>query len=286
MYLLASLWALLVWSLLGSGITRLAALRLARGDQIGFRAALVHGIRRWPAYVTSVLIPLIATLCIAVLPAILGLLMRNDFFVMIGGILWPLVLMAATVMTILLLGLFFGWPLMWPTISVENTDPFDALSRAYSYTYQRPFRYLWYVIVATFFALLSFMVVWLFAKTVDELAFWSVSWGTGIERMEDIRNAMNDGTARSDWMRETGAMLIRFWIELVYLVAYAFLFSYFWSAMTVIYTLLRKDTDGTEPGEISLDPTDPVRGLPPLQTDAAGVPAVSDLTTDRPGPTV
>ena len=47
----------------------------------------------------------------------------------------------------LAVGLAAGWPLMWPTISSEGTDAFDALSRSYAYVYQRPLAYLLYAVI-------------------------------------------------------------------------------------------------------------------------------------------
>ena len=52
-------------------------------------------------------------------------------------------------MAVLLLGLIFGWPLMFSTISTEGTDAFDAISRSYAYVFQRPFHYLFYTILIT-----------------------------------------------------------------------------------------------------------------------------------------
>ena len=51
-------------------------------------------------------------------------------------------------MTLLLVGLVFGAPLMIPTICVEGTDSFDAISRSMSYVYARPWRYIWCKLVA------------------------------------------------------------------------------------------------------------------------------------------
>jgi hypothetical protein len=89
-------------------------------------------------------------------------------------------------MSILLLGAMVGWPLMWATVSVEGTDAFDALSRSYAYTYQRPLRLLWYVLVAFVLAAVSMFVVKLFAASAISLGDWSISWGLGDQRMQQI----------------------------------------------------------------------------------------------------
>ena len=41
-------------------------------------------------------------------------------------------------MTLILLGLTGGFNLMYPTIAVEGSDSFDAISRSFSYVYARP----------------------------------------------------------------------------------------------------------------------------------------------------
>ncbi len=103
--------------------------------------------------------------------------MRADFFAFLTALIWPVVLAGGFVMTILLAGVLLGWPLMWATISVEGTDSFDALNRTYSYVFQRPLRYLFYVIVAAAIGWLGWVVVETFAASVIWLASWAASWG-------------------------------------------------------------------------------------------------------------
>jgi hypothetical protein len=279
--LLLALWALLVWSLFGAAITRIAAVGLARGDRPGFRAGLAHGIRRWPLYFGAPAVPLVGAFVVAIPVMILGLLMQLDFFVLLGGILWPLVIICALIMALLLLGLAVGWPLMWATISVEATDPFDALSRSYSYAYHRPIRYLFYVLVAAIIGILGWYVVSWFARWIIELSYWGISWGATAERTSAIATeanyALNTVDTARDWsMFRVGADLIGFWHACIWTLAVGFAFSYFWSASTAIYYLLRKDEDGTEVTEVTYEEPGEPRGLPPLSTDAMGVPSVSD----------
>jgi hypothetical protein len=280
--LLLALWALLVWSLFGAAITRIAAVALARGDRLGFRAGLAHGIRRWPLYLGAAAIPLVGVFLIAVPLLVLGALMQFDLFVFLGGLIWPLALLAGFVMALLLVGLFVGWPLMWATISVEATDPFDALSRSYSYAYHRPIRYLFYVIIAALLGLLGWLVVEMFLGWIIELSYWGISWGATAERVQEIRAAGAHVTSTvertGDWdMFTIGASIIGFWHACLKTLAMGFFFSYFWAAATAIYYLLRQDEDGTELTEVTYEEAGEVRGLPPLSSDALGVPAVTDV---------
>ena len=109
--------------------------------------------------------------------------MRANFGLLLGGLLWPLVLVAGLLMTLLLLGLLFGWPLMWATISAEGTDSFDALSRSYAYVFQRPLHYLFYVVVAGFVGWLGWLLVANFAAGVIWMSDWAAGWGAGGDRL-------------------------------------------------------------------------------------------------------
>jgi hypothetical protein len=163
---------------------------------------------------------------------------------------------------------------MWPTVSAEGTDSFDALSRSYSYTYQRPVHYLFYAAVAGVLGTLAWIVVLIFAQGVIEFSYWAASWGSGGKRMEDIIKAVSNPEMGGPF--GIGTQAIGFWVELVRAVAFSFLFSYFWCAATFIYFLLRQSVDGTEFDEVAVDEEAESYGLPPLSTDSGPVPEVTD----------
>ena len=144
----SALCSLAIWAFFGAAITRVAAVELATGERVGWGSALRWARAKWLAYFSAPAIPMIGV-GLAVVPVfLLGILMKSSFFAAIGGLIWPLALAAAFIMTLLLAGVLLGWPLMWATISVEGTDSFDALSRTYAYVFQKPLRYLLYIIVA------------------------------------------------------------------------------------------------------------------------------------------
>jgi hypothetical protein len=204
--------------------------------------------------------------------AIVGLISRSGGFgVAVLGLFWPLVLIAAAIMAVLLVGLLFNWPLMWPTIATEGTDSFDALSRSYAYTFQRPLRYLGYVILAAAIGLLAGLLVHFFGRTVVWLAHWAVAWGSG-DRIETL---LFDADGLKGATR-FGATLIQFWNRAVGLLINAFGFGYFFVASTAIYLLLRFHVDAVEADEVYLPDDEQLYGMPPLATDLAGVPKVAD----------
>jgi hypothetical protein len=194
-------------------------------------------------------------------------------------------------MALVLTGWAVGWPLMYATISVEGSDSFDAFSRSFAYVFQRPWHYLFYVLVATVFgSLCSFFVV-LFATLMVHTSLWAVSWGGGKGLAATLNGLMYYAPEASGWgpagpgEPPTGsawiaAVFAAVWLYVVFLLLAGFVQSYFWSASTIIYYLLRRDVDNTEMHEVYLEgedfdeaastaapgPTSPVVSEPPAAT--------------------
>lgn len=275
--LCCALWACAVWALFGGAITRMAAMVLGREEKIGVRQALAFARSRWWAYFSAPLLPLLGLLLASVPMLLAGLMMRADVGILIASIGWPLILVFSVLATIFLVAVTFGWPLMWCTVSVEGRDSFDALNRCYSYVYHRPLEYLFYIAVATVLGALGGLVVYYFAEAVIYLPNWVASWASGGERMDRIVGF----SGRFSSSAQTGLNLLGVWNGLVRLIALGYVYSYFWSAFTAIYLLVRRDEDGTELDEVFV-PEKQARTseLPALKLDPAGVPVV---TPDEPG---
>jgi hypothetical protein len=202
--LLCGIWELIVWGLIGGAITRIAALKFTRDEAPGPVAAVSHVLAKLPSYSLPPLIALGGAAVFAIQLAIFGLLINIGFFAFLGALAWPFVLLLGLLMAILLLGALVGWPLMWATISVEGTDAFDALSRSYAYTYQRPWRLLWYVLVVAVLAIVSMCVVRIFALTTIALGDWSVDWGASAYTMNEVVRPEADSVDRDARPTETG----------------------------------------------------------------------------------
>ena len=116
------------------------------------------------------LVPLLAGLLasIPVLGSIVNLIMAA---------LFVLILAAGFIMTLVLLGTFGGFNLMYPTIAVEGSDSFDAISRSFSYVYARPWRMLFYTIVSIIYGALCYLFVRLFIMLMLSLTHHFVGAG-------------------------------------------------------------------------------------------------------------
>ena len=61
-------------------------------------------------------------------------------------------------------------------ISAEGSDSFDALSRSYAYTFQRPLHYLFYALVAAAIGWLGWLLVRSVAAGVIWMSYWAAGW--------------------------------------------------------------------------------------------------------------
>lgn len=91
--------------------------------------------------------------------------------------------------------------------------------------------------------------------------------------------ARKDFYAYNTW----GAGIVAFWLALVFLMMLGFSYSFFWSAATAIYFLMRKKVDEADVDEVFLEDEEPEAPLaPPKATDAAAAPAGPPLQTTLP----
>ncbi len=281
--ILCVLWALVVWAVAGGAVTRDAAVQLTCGERVGWGGMIGYAANRWRAYVWAPALPFLGVVCGTFLTAAFGLiLMRWNVGVLVAGILWPLVFAGAFLMTLLLVGLAVGWPLMFATISTEGTDSFDALSRSYAYTFQRPLQFLFYTVVVTGVGLLGWVLVSGFVQLLIALTHGAACWGSGGEFVFTEGQfvyvfAGGDSTSHLGWI---GDLLIRTWCDCARLLAVGYLYSYFWVSATGIYLLLRRDVDDTELDEVYLDDkgSEESFGLPEIGKDEAGAPVVNGET--------
>ena len=234
--LLAAAWGAAVWGLIGGAIARITLVQYALGERLGVGSAIRFSLRKWAPLVGAPLSPLVAVSLFAALCALVGLLYRiPGVGPVVGGVLMFLPLLAGVVMTIILLGLAVGWPLMHATIAAEGEDGFDALSRAYAYVNGRPSRYLAYLTLAWGLGTIGIVLVDVLAQMIVHLARWGLSFGAPAAAL-----SASFGTGGSP-----ASTIHGFWLGLVGLIAHAWAYSYFWTASSLIYLLLRHDVDGT-----------------------------------------
>lgn len=250
-------WFVIVWSIFATAITRHVALKLVGEESLGLFRGLDYGSRKWPAAFNAAVFVLLGVVTLSLPAAALGLAMRTEWGLAVVAVIWPLVLAGAVVLAILAIGLAAGWPLMAANVGVERGDAFQAISTAFSYVFQRPLHYAFYLVVAGIVLVPSLFVAGLFADATAALAVWAASWGMGHARTAELLGGLDNlaalpaadaATANASW----GLRGLDFWHRCLASLLGAFGWGYFWSVITATYLLLRRDVDGTEMDEVVL----------------------------------
>jgi len=276
MALLCAVWVAAVWAVVGGMITRLAAMRVAQDRRLLLSQAGRFALGKWFSYVGGPLFPLGGVVLLVVLPGMVaGWVSRTEVGYLIVAILWPIGAVLSLLCAILLGALLCGWPLVWPAISAEGNDAFDGFNRAFSYVTQRPVRFVFYIGVAAILGLAAWLVVVLLAELTISLTVWGVTWGCGAERSTALLAASHGPAATA------AGRIVSFWSQTIRLIAFAYGHSYFWTAVSSIYLLLRRDVDTIPLDEIHLDHDDPFTP-PPLRDATAGTPSLGGALPAHP----
>ena len=249
--------ALSLWSVVGTILSRRAAMRIASNDESTLSNAVDYARRRWTVSILAPLIPLFSAAILGLVVVFIGNLGQFPF---VGEvflvIMSPVIAVIGFGMAFLLVATALGWPLMIGSIATDDCDGFGALSRSYSQLTGRPWNALGFAVIALLcgFVLLSFVSV------LGVVTVWcgisSTALGSGQERAER-------------------ALMAPF-ASLVRLVVSGIGISYFWAATTVISLLLRREVDGAPLERLSLDDdARPVRDPLPV----VGIPATDARET-------
>lgn len=291
------LFFLTIWSIFGGAIARIAAVHVARDEKISIRQALRFSTSKFLSFLSAPVIPLLIVVIVGLVVAIGGFLTNIPFIgPIIVGALFFLALAAGFVMTLVILGLVGGFNLMYPTIAVEGSDSFDAISRSFSYLYARPWRLGFYTMVAVIYGGLTYAFVrffiylilivthlaaglFVFTQSDSHAWLWNAMWPGPLINGR-LAYAVDFGALGPG--QKVGAFFILVWVYLVIALLGAFVISFYFSANTVIYYLMRREVDATELDDVYLEQVDEdfAETAPVLTTPAAPISSASP--TDQP----
>lgn len=255
------LWAILVWSMAGGAIARMSALQFAQKKRISLAQSVRFAGQQYLSYLTAPFLPLAGVLCLLGFMAfdswLLSLIpVAGDYVI---GLFWIVALFLGFLMAMMLTGFAAGWPLMIAAVSTEDSDGFDGLSRSIGFWFDRP----WYAVFLIALAVPIFVAGWILVSfligTVVYLAAWSVASTTGDSGPAVFEAAISTPLLDESWwngwlyrseidgpsLDTVPSAFVIAWTHVPALLLAGFGPSYFWSAVTVIYFLLRESDDGT-----------------------------------------
>lgn len=233
-----------LWSIGGGTISRMAACDMAKGTAIPWPEALAFSVKRWPSLFGAMLSPLVLVLILGGLISLVGILMTVPGLDLIGGVLYgPMLVLGA--MGVFILGAYLlAAPLLIPAVTCEGTDTFDAASRAFSYAIGRPIRLIFYVAILTVLGVVTTTLVMLFATATIGFVSNALSIFTGA-RVDSITGMTAESGTPAGTMR-----LVKIWNGIPLLLIGAYAVSYIHAASTVGYLLLRYLYDGQDIHEL------------------------------------
>ena len=263
--------SLSAWSLFGGAIHRIAALHAAREEKISMVQALRFSASKFLSFFAAPLIPLIIILCLGLVLFLGGLILGNlgVYLTWIMGLLLPIAIVLGLLIAFLSIGLGGGCGLMYPTIAVEGSDAFDAISRSFSYVFARPWRTGLYGLIALVYGTICYLFVRLFAFIALASTHWFVKGGifgggSDLSANADALDKLWPAPMYTDFhppvsgdalagFEPLAAWLISVWVCIVIGVVAAFALSFMASSSTVIYYLLRRKVDATDLDDVYVE---------------------------------
>ncbi len=267
--------ALVVWSVFGGAIARIAAVQVARDEKISVRQALRFSLAKLLSFISAPLLPGMLIAGFALILAVAGWLTELPYVgslaAIVIGLGFVVVIGLAVLLTCSMIGTVCGVGLMYPTIAVEGSDSFDAISRSFSYVFARPWKLAFYCVVAICYAALTYVflrfVIYLALTLAHSyLNAWTTHNGPdGSTSLANIwvepANMFTDLLPTPDYISMTtaekaAALALSFWGYLFITLLGAYLLSLYVSVNTIFYFLLRYDVDATELDDVYLEPSD------------------------------
>jgi len=270
-FVIMGLGLIAIWSYFGGAISRIASVELARDERIEMREARKFACHKYWAYLWAPIVPAIGValfgLCIflgGLLGGLIGLIPGGvgEFLMAIFfGVLTPVALLVGFLIALIIIGGAAGGGLMTPAISAEGTDAFDGISRAYSYIYSRPWRFIWYCLIALGYGLLCVAFIYLFTWLTVESTLAAAKIGLkaiyGKAKFLDIQEFYRTWHfkhgANVHWGTHFASILVGVWTHLLWALFLGFIASIVTTCNTIIYFLMRKAVDGTEMTEVFME---------------------------------
>lgn len=267
-FVLYMAWFILMWAIFGGAIARIAAVHFARDEKISVRQALRFSFGKVLSFIFAPVIMLASIVVCGVLLAVGGLLLDVPWGIgpLIVGCLFIFALLIGAFMTLALFATVGGINLMYPTIAVEGSDSFDAISRSFSYLFAKPWQLIFYTAVSLVYGALTFLFCRFFVYIMLGMMHYFLGWwldSRAAQFWPEIWPPVSDANLAYHlvfpalaWTDQIAAVLISIWVYIVLGLLAGFVVSFYFTANTIIYYVLRREVDLTELDDVYLEETE------------------------------
>ena len=307
---LLGLLLLLVFGFFGGAICRSAAVQLARDEAPSFGDLFRFACDKYTGFLMAPLMPLGMCIVAAILMLLGGIISAiPGLGEIVTGPLFILYLLGGFFIAALLLCVLLSFNLMWPTIAVEGSEGFDALSRAFSYLLGRVWHVAFYSVTLLLYGAVSFVFVRLIAmlglKLTHTIAKQTINWDDcarldGVGKLDaiwsmpawadlsllpsvgDVNYWGSFHNAPLNWSESFALFFFYCWVFLIVGLVGAFVVSFFYTGSTQLYLLVRREYDATDFDEIYYE-EDEEDLLPPEEPTPIGAGDTATPSADSTG---
>jgi len=250
---------LAVLSIAGGAICRSAALQFAQGEKPGIGKTLHFSIKKFTSFFTAPLTPIAIIIFISVFIYLLGLIGNIPVVgELIMGVCMTLALIAGALIAVVLIGAAAGFNLMFPAVAYDGSDCFDAISRSFNYIYSKPWRMGFYTAIAAVYGSICYIFVRFFVFLllivpygVLRIGIFNDSKLAKIWAKPEFFNLLgSNADVTANWAQSLAAFLVYLALLAVLGLLVSFVISFYFSANTIIYSLMRNRVDNTALEEI------------------------------------
>ncbi len=268
LFVLLAFW-LLVIACSGAMICRISALEFAGQPEAPLPKIWKFARAKLSAFFVAPLMPLMIIVALGGALTFCGLMgaipYLGEIFI---GVFFFGFLAGAFVMMLVVLGVIGGFNLMYPTISVEGSDAFDACSRSWAYVYGAPWRLILYSVIALVYGIITLLFVSFAAYLVLGLTHTFVGFGTnffgsahghynGLDKIDTLwpMPKINELSPpinwwAMNWSEWIGSVFLHCWVYTVITMVGAYVMSFHYSIHTILYFLLRRAVEGQSLNEV------------------------------------
>ena len=278
----------------GGAICRIAALQFAKGEKPGFTEALHFSIKKFISFFTAPIAPIGIIIFIGLFIFVLGLIGNIPRLgELIMGIFMLLAVLAGTLIAVVLIGTVAGFNLMFPAIAYDGSDCFDSVSRSFSYVYSKPWQMGFYTAIAAVYGAICYTFVRFFAFLLLWASRWFLQLGVWVDSNSKEVNKLaaiwpeptfvdlynSSGLTAANWSESFAAFLVYLVSLLVIGLVVSFIISFYFSANTLIYSLMRKQVDNTALDDIYTPADETKSDSTTIESEPDEVPPESDTSS-------
>ncbi|MHC4753863.1 MAG: hypothetical protein ACYTBP_01845 [Planctomycetota bacterium] len=269
--ILFSLITMAVLSITGGAICRITALQFSRGQKPGMLEALRFSCRKFMSFFLTPLLPVLIIMflgCVIYLVAMLGALPWGLGELLIG-IAIPGFIICGFAIAYVTIGGVMGFNLMFPAVAYDGSDFLDSMGRSFHYIYRKPWHMGFYSSVAAVYGSICYTFVRLFTFLLLFGTHQFLLWGIGVFDSEapgkvqaiwpepSFMNLIGSSSLESaNLLQMIGPAIMRFFLLTVMGILVSFIISFYFTANTIIYSLMRNKVDNTALEEVYTHPDD------------------------------